>query len=216
MNRLLRGSLLLGCIVLGCGTAVLFALAQPDSDRDKARKPLPTRSPKPSVDVRLGPSPDAGDSSAPPHLAAEARVEPIPMAYAPAVPQQADGPAVGSVPPAGTQSGISADTLLKVLEKFSAATNSQQAAPARAAPAGPSLRGASGIQPGDTPASDDVEAPKPEDLMKMAGESEDLPAPGGAGRQDSHAEGEASITHLPGYSEGDDHLEIHIQDEDLR
>lgn len=216
MNRLLRGSLLVGCIVLGCGTAVLLALAQPDGDRDAAKKPLPTRAPRLSVDAKLGPSSDAGNSSAPPHLAAEAHVEPVPVAYAPAVTQQADGPAVDSAPPAGPQSGISADTLLKVLEKFSAATNSQQAAPAGAAPAGSSLRGAAGIQPGDTPMPDDVEAPKPEDLMKVAGESEDLPAPGRAGRQESHAEGEASITHLPGYSEGDEHLEIHIQDEDLR
>ena len=80
---------------------------------------------------------------------------------------------------------------------------------------GPVLAGAAPNAESD-PAPEDVEVVKPEDVLKMAAEGEDLPPPGGASPKKSLDDGEASITHTPGYGEGDEHLEIHIQDEDLR
>lgn len=236
MNRLLRRSLLIGCIVLGGGAAVLLAVSRPaiapKAEASAAQAAVePRASAKQSAPSNGGapPAPNASDDAAPPRLTAAARVEPLWQGYGPPAAQEAAPslpntealPKIETPPKSVAPSGISADDLLKVLEKFSEVSKSQRSAGGRDAPAAtvPTALNAAQEAAGDSapdPAPEDVEIASPEEVLKMATEGADLPAPGGPASRKTQADGEASITHLPGYSEGDEHLEIHIQDEDLR
>ncbi|HXT60887.1 MAG TPA: secretin and TonB N-terminal domain-containing protein [Pirellulales bacterium] len=227
MNKLLRGSLLFGCVALGGGAAVFLAAAQPKSvvrTPSKSRVKLngasaaspSTNSRRAARKVELSDQPAPRDA-APPQLVAAARIEPLRQAYAPPHAQEVIAGAVAPADPA-RQTGVSTEALLKVLEKFTEVAKSRPEADKAAAPqaALKNLLGAENSNDADS-APDDARAPMPEDLADPSQNAEDLPPPSRRpAPRKSQAEGEASITHLPGYSEGDEHLEIHIQDEELR
>ncbi len=217
MDRLLQRSLLIGGIVLGGGAAVLLAVGRPAAESKAEAASVSAAavatSESPIFEDAEQPAPTAKRPGSAPRLAAAAKVEPLWDEYAPETAQQADEASGAGAP----QSGISTDALLKVLEKFSEVAKTQASA-GKADPRpvrGPALADAAPSADGD-PAPEDVEVVKPEDVLKMAAEGEDLPPPGRASAKKALDDGEASITHTPGYSEGDEHLEIHIQDEDLR
>lgn len=228
MDRLLQRSLLIGGIVLGGGAAVLLAVGRPavESKAEAASAPAAAEvavaaSESPMTEAAERPAPAARPPGLAPRLAAAVKVEPLWDEYAPETAQQADqadqADQAAGAGAGAPQSGISTDALLKVLEKFSEVAKTQDTAgkvdprPVR----GPALAGAASNADSD-PVPEDVEVVKPEDVLKMAAEGEDLPPPGRASTKPASDDGEASITHTPGYSEGDEHLEIHIQDEDLR
>ncbi|HEV7225859.1 MAG TPA: secretin and TonB N-terminal domain-containing protein [Pirellulales bacterium] len=226
MNKLLRGSLLFGCVALGAGAAVFLATAPPTAagrapsrPRAKHSGAMPVSSQaksRPQARTRGHSNPPAARDAAPPQLAAAARIEPLRESYAPAQAQEVVAGAVAPPDPA-RQTGVSTEALLKVLEKFTEVAKSRsETDKAAAAPAAlKSLLGAAEASGADAPPA--AEAPLPEDLADPSQDAEDLPPPGRrSAPRKPQDEGEASITHLPGYSEGDEHLEIHIQDEELR
>lgn len=236
MKKLLRASLLFGGVAIGGGAAVYLA-TQPTaavSEVQAARlrrseRPAPIRKPAASDQgPRLSKSATPADAALPlpaPRLTVAARVEPLGEQYAPAKSQQVGGSAAAPADPA-RETSISTDALLKVLDKFSEMAKSQAGQPAATPAAEAALRGllnaAQGAGAGPSNTNNDADAPAPEDVLKLLGEapeaeSETLPPPAKRGKPPAPKEsGEASITHAPGYAEGDEHLEIHIQDEDLR
>lgn len=238
MKKLLQAGLLFGGVALGGGAAVYLAMQPPAAASDAASKSLASRGRRSeragqlSDSVAPNPAPAFSKSSPPavaarplsaPRLTATARVEPLAEPYAPAKSQEVGGSAAAPADPA-RETSISTDALLKVLDKFSEMAKSQSGQPAQPAAAEAALRGllnaAQGASAGSS--NNDADAPAPEDVLKLLGqapeaESEDLPPPAKQGRPPAPKEpGQASITHAPGYAEGDEHLEIHIQDEDLR
>jgi len=238
MKRRLRGALLIGGVVVGSGAAVFLATLPPANlssastaahaasanDRRPSGTPRKAESKKPTRLESESVSPPKSDSEfSPPALAVATRVEPLWESYSPTKTQEVAAGAVAPLDPA-QETNISTEALLKVLDKFSELAKSkpaEQANPLAIEAAARKLLGqAQGTNQAEAAANRDPEAPVPEDLMKIlenAPEAEDLPPPANrAARPKPKEEGQASITHAPGYAEGDEHLEIHIQDEDLR